>query len=159
MLKSAAYPAGGLFSCPDAAHGIAYISWQPHRVGCCGQRVMLPPLPCMADGLQAGSRPSVGAGYRLPFVRWALLPGLLLMLSAGLMWLSEGGPAESQSAIVVVDSVELKSGGGDGFENVADIESAMGLEVEVLANRSGWTKIRTPSDQTGWTESDNLEVP
>jgi hypothetical protein len=97
-------------------------------------------------------------GYRLPIVRWAIVPGLLLVLSGGLMWIADGSSTDSLSAIVVVDSVELRAGVGNQFDSVTTVNPAMGLEVEILAERAGWSKVHTPSDQSGWMESENLEL-
>lgn len=96
-------------------------------------------------------------GFKFPFTRWSLLPGTLMMIFVGLLWF-ENDSSERPIAIVVSDSIEIRTGDGTEFSVLRNLESAEGLELNLISRRNGWLQIQTEQGDQGWVEESEVET-
>ncbi len=97
-------------------------------------------------------------GAPLPVVRLAILPLVILILAAASLGLTHSHSNRGNcDGILVVNTVDLRSGDGEQFEPVVSLESSEGQRVEILGKRGGWTQIRTGTGQSGWVKAELIE--
>ena len=92
---------------------------------------------------------------RVQSIRWALLP-LMLMVACG-MALFLSGSSYKDLAIVISESIEVRSGDGNEFPVLAKLESSAGMAVIVTDERQRWLQIELPTGKSGWLAEKHLE--
>lgn len=98
------------------------------------------------------------ACYPFPVWRFAIVPLLILLMSAGSYGLSRSSAAKIPDGVIVVNETNLHAGDGEQFDVVGKLETAQGLPVEILAERGSWFQVRTATGDEGWIHDRDLEV-
>ncbi|TWT75079.1 BatD family protein [Allorhodopirellula solitaria] len=93
-----------------------------------------------------------------PVFAYAAVPLALLLLSLGMLVVSDSSPSRPYSAVIVADEVSLRAGDGDDYEPIAALSAAAGQRVETIAQRGQWTCIRTESGDQGWVLDRDLAI-
>jgi len=96
----------------------------------------------------------------LPRARRALSYGMVVValllalsvLSVGVRVLGERGKSP---AVIVADSVEIRSGPGANY--LTEFTLHTGAEVYVIEARAGWVRIALPGDLQGWVPEERVE--
>ncbi len=101
---------------------------------------------------------TVRACYRFPVWRFAIVPLLVLIISAGSYGLTRFATSEVPDGVIVVNEVNLQAGDGEQFDSVGKLESAQGQRVRILAERGSWFQVRTAAGDEGWIHNQDLEV-
>lgn len=126
------------------AHGLSVREW--------GWLLLL--LSWVASGTLAWS---ASRGGLEPTVRRLLIALLLLSVSTAAVtatrWYEEHG---RQTAVVVVEEVEVRSGPAESFPVVFRIHD--GLTLVVRGERQGWNRVGLGGDWVGWVPAGTLEA-
>ncbi len=81
---------------------------------------------------------------------------MLILIAAGVAYALPQFAVPAPQAVMVADQVSLRTGDGEQFDKVLDIPTADGQPAEILAERSGWVKVRTATGQEGWLPADQV---
>jgi len=81
--------------------------------------------------------------------------GILTLLSATVLTAKVQSSGESEEAIVLAQTVDVRSGPGETNPQLAEIHE--GLKVSVLGGREGWLQVRLPNGLTGWVRETDAE--
>lgn len=92
----------------------------------------------------------------MPLLRWAVVPLALLLASGTILFQVE--TANANTAIIMTDAIEIKSGDGAEFPTRQKLESVSGQTVEILSRRDSWTKVRTIDGTEGWLPQQDMET-
>jgi len=92
---------------------------------------------------------------RLRMLRWCVVPFLCAVLSAAVCYQID--QSDVDLAVVMGDTITLKTGDGAEFQTEATLEAATGTVVRVLGQRADWRKVRLPDDRVGWVSKSAIE--
>jgi hypothetical protein len=96
-------------------------------------------------------------GLRYHATRWAIVPGIVWLLS-GLVALCGVWPTSDEPrAIVVAEPVALRSGADAQFPVEDTGQLTPGQQLVVLAERGGWRRVRSPAGHIGWLPATSIE--
>ena len=97
-------------------------------------------------------------GHRHAALRWGLVASLPVLLACAALSFSIFEANPDNVGIVVANQAQLRAGDGIGFEVLSSENLLEGQQVEVIANRGGWLKVRTEDGNTGWLEAKAIEA-
>ena len=92
---------------------------------------------------------------RSKLLRWSVIPLVLAMASGLICYQAE--QSEMDLAIVVANTIELKSGDGSEFNTELKLDAAAGKTVTIIGQRADWQKVRLPDGKTGWLPKTAVE--
>ena len=82
--------------------------------------------------------------------------GAITLVSATVLTAKVQSSGESEEAIALVQTLDVRSGPGEANPQLAEIHE--GLKVSVLGGREGWLQIRLPNGLTGWVQEIDVEI-
>lgn len=65
--------------------------------------------------------------------------------------------ARDGTAVLIADEIAIRSGDGNEFDVIENVESAEGDLVQVINQRRDWTEIEMPAGVRGWIPSVSLQ--
>lgn len=96
-----------------------------------------------------------------PLPAWKTMAALLLaasVVAAGSYALHLSEFLSDSSAVLVSDSIPLRSGDGDQFPELATIDGAEGEQVRLIERRDDWLHVLLPDGRRGWIAANHGEV-
>ena len=98
-------------------------------------------------------RESITAAWRFGLVSTVMVAVIAGATVAGDLLL----PGLRSVGVVTSTEATLRSGNGDGFEEVTTEPLSEGVEFAILENRPGWWRIRLPDGTSGWISHEDAE--
>ncbi|MGH9460322.1 MAG: tetratricopeptide repeat protein [Vicinamibacteria bacterium] len=94
--------------------------------------------------------------FRTPAIYTLVAVGAVTFLSATVLTAKVYSSGESEAAIALAQSIEVRSGPGEANPQLAEIHE--GLKVSVLGGREGWLQVRLPNGLTGWVQETDVAI-
>jgi tetratricopeptide (TPR) repeat protein len=94
--------------------------------------------------------------FRTPAIYTLVAVGAVTLLSATVLTAKVHSSGESEEAIALAQSIEVRSGPGETNPQLAEIHE--GLKVSVLGGREGWLQVRLPNGLTGWVQETDVAI-
>ena len=94
--------------------------------------------------------------FQTPAIYTLVAVGALTLLSATVLTAKVQSSGESEEAIVLASTLEVRSGPGEANPQLAEIHE--GLKVSVLGGREGWLQVRLPNGLSGWVQETDVEI-
>ena len=96
--------------------------------------------------------------FAFPWKSLSLVCLMATFVAGGLYWLQMRSTYFPNHAVVVSDSVELRSGDGDSFPAVSSGFVSAGMIFSVVDRRGGWINLQLPDGATGWATEEAVEL-
>ena len=94
--------------------------------------------------------------FRAPAIYTLVAVGAITLVSATVLTAKVRSSGDSEEAIALVHTLDVRSGTGEANPQLAEIHE--GLKVSVLGGREGWLQIRLPNGLTGWVQETDVEI-
>ncbi len=95
-------------------------------------------------------------GVKYPAKRLAVVPLLVLVVSAVSVWTTTNSVDVPSQGIVVAKQITLRSGDGSNFKTIANVENADGQSVGIIGQRGEWMRIEASNGKTGWVKASEI---